>query len=56
MKLLENKKFIAAVLILNCIMICTLVGYLVYAKVQEHPAEQSNAVSEQETVSVFYRN
>lgn len=54
MKLLENKKFIVTVIILNCIVISILVGYLIIAKVQEHPeysvSEKQSEIEEREIV------
>lgn len=52
MKLLENKKFIAIVLVLNCIVICILISYLVRAKMEERSTEsQSQTVDSSDTVS-----
>ena len=49
MKLLENKKFIVTVIILNCIVISILIGYLITTRVQEPPEKQSK-MAEQEIV------
>jgi len=53
MNLLENKKFIIIVLILNCIVACILVGYLVRAKISEQQTKnQVKKTANQETVSI----
>lgn len=53
MKLLENKKFIATVLALNCIVICVLVGYLLYVKTREYESEKQPTVTKSSDVVTF---
>lgn len=53
MKLLENKKIVTVILVLNCIVICILAGYLVYAKIDEfRTEEQLRETIKPETISI----